>query len=729
MTQEVFDERKKTLEALISDKAYVPMKLKELAALLDVPKNRRDELKAVLDALVEEGKIGISAKGKYGRPELLGRIGVFRGHRKGFGFVCAEGMDTDVFIPAEHTAGAMDGDRVQILVETEQTGRRPEGRVIRILEHANRTVVGSYQKRKHFGFVVPDNPRLCQDIFIPEGKDMGAVTGHKVMVRIFDFGNSSRNPEGAVTEILGHISDPGTDILSVIRACGLPEEFPEEVTRQAGQVPERISPQELAGRLDLRHLPTVTIDGADAKDLDDAVTISKEGPDHYTLGVHIADVSHYVKEGGPLDAEARKRGTSVYLADRVIPMLPRRLSNGICSLNEGEDRLTLSCIMEIDGKGCVIGHRIAETVIRSDRRMTYQAVNDVLTGQEPVPEGYKEFRDMLLLMQELSGLLRERRKARGAIDFDFPECKIVLDEKGRTLDIRPYERNAATRLIEDFMLAANETIAEDSFWQELPFLYRTHDYPDPEKMKRLGIFIHNFGYSVRTQNGEVHPKELQKLLDRIEGTPEEALIGRLTLRSLKRAMYSTACAGHYGLAAKYYTHFTSPIRRYPDLQIHRILKENLRGGLGEKRRAHYEQILPETALLCTAAERRADEAERETEKMKKCEYMSRHIGEEYEGVISGVTGWGLYVELPNTAEGLIRIGDLRGDYFVFDESRMELAGEMTGRRYRLGQKLRIYVSGTDKMSRTIDFLPAEDETEEEDEKQGREGGWPKKASS
>ena len=714
MTEELLKQRKEMLVQLVHDKTYVPMKLKELAMLLSVPKEQRDELKEVLDILIAEGKIGISKKGKYGKAEEFALAGTFSGHAKGFGFVTIEGREQDVFIPADKTKGAMDGDKVQIVIEGEARGKRAEGAVLRILEHANKTVIGFYQKNKNFGFVLTDNQKLGQDIFIPQGKDMGAVTGHKVIVRITDFGDDRKKPEGVITEILGHVNDPGVDILSIIKAYGLPEGFPDEVMVQVAGIPDEVEEEEKKNRLDLRHLQTVTIDGEDAKDLDDAISISKENDDHYTLGVHIADVSHYVTENSPLDKEALKRGTSVYLVDRVIPMLPHKLSNGICSLNAGTDRLALSCLMEIDGKGNVIGHRIAETLIQVDRRMTYTAVNAIVTDRDPdVMEEYGDFVPMFDLMKELADILRERRKKRGSIDFDFPESKIILDEKGRPVDIKPYERNAATKIIEDFMLMANETIAEDYFWQELPFLYRTHDYPDPEKMKRLGTFINNFGYTIRTQNGEVHPKELQKLLDKIEGTPEEALISRLTLRSMKQAKYTTVCTGHFGLAANYYTHFTSPIRRYPDLQIHRIIKENLKRGLSDRRFAHYDSILPEVAVQCSSMERRADEAERETDKLKKCEYMSKRIGKEYDGVISGVTNWGLYVELPNTVEGLIRVNDLTGDYFVFDEEHMELVGEMTRKSYKLGQKIRVQVADTDKLTRTIDFIPAKWQEEDE----------------
>ena len=708
MTEELLKQRKEMLTDLVNDKTYVPMKLKELAVFLNIPKHQREELKEVLDILISEGKVGISKKGKYGKPDESSPIGIFCGHAKGFGFVTIEGREQDIYIPAEKTGGAMHGDRVQIVVETENSGRRPEGAVVRILEHANKTVVGFYQKNKSFGFVLPDNQKLSQDIFIPQGMDMGAVTGHKVVVQITDFGGEQKKPEGLVIEIIGHVNGPGTDILSIIKAYDLPEEFPEEVMKQASRTVDTVDKREMEGRLDLRKLPTVTIDGEDAKDLDDAISISKEDENHYTLGVHIADVTHYVQEGSPLDAEALKRGTSVYLVDRVIPMLPHKLSNGICSLNAGEDRLALSCIMEIDGKGNVTNYRIAETVICVDRRMTYTAVNAIVTNRDPeVIEQYKDFVEMFDLMKELADILRARREKRGSINFEFPESKILLDEKGKPLEIKPYERNAATKIIEDFMLMANETIAEDYFWQELPFVYRTHDTPEPEKMKRLGTFINNFGYSIKTQNGEVHPKEIQKLLDKIEGTPEEALISRLTLRSMRQAKYTVICTGHFGLAANYYTHFTSPIRRYPDLQIHRIIKENLKQGLGEKRISHYERILPEVTVRCSAMERRADEAERETDKLKKCEYMSRFIGQQFMGAISGVTNWGLYVELPNTVEGLVHVNDMTEDYFIFDEEHMELVGELSKKRYKLGQKVLVEVAGTDKLTRTVDFKLAE----------------------
>lgn len=713
MTEELLKQRKETMQKLIQDPTYVPMKLKELAMLLGVPREQRDELKEVMDALVAEGKVGISKRGKYGKPEAFALVGTYTGNARGFGFVTIEGQDQDIYIPSDKNGGAMHGDQVQLVVEPARSGRRPEGTIVRVLEHANRTVVGYYQKNKGFGFVIPDNQKIATDIFIPQGKDMGAVTGHKVVVTMTEYGGERKKPEGIITEIIGHVNDPGTDILSIVKAYNIPEEYPPEVMRQVSRMPDGVLPEDMAGRKDIRGWQTVTIDGEDAKDLDDAITISREDYG-YKLGVHIADVSHYVTEGSPLDEEALKRGTSVYLVDRVIPMLPHKLSNGICSLNAGTDRLALSCIMEIDPQGRVIGHEVAETVINVDRRMTYTAVDAIVTGRdEAVMKEYEGFVEMFDLMKELADILREKRTQRGSIDFDFPETKIILDEKGKPVEIKPYDRNAATKIIEDFMLMANETVAEDYFWQELPFVYRTHDNPDPEKMKRLGVFINNFGYSIRTQNGEVHPKELQKLLIKIEGTEEEALISRLTLRSMKQAKYMPMCTGHFGLAAKYYTHFTSPIRRYPDLQIHRIIKENLHGRLTEKRIAHYDKILTGVTVQCSATERRAEEAERETVKLKKCEYMAKRIGEVFEGVISGVTNWGFYVELPNTVEGLVHVSELHGDYYIFDEERMELRGETGGEIFKLGQKIAVQVTGTDRLMKTIDFLPAKEENREE----------------
>ena len=711
MTQEELKQKKEMVYGLICSDFYVPMKIKEMAIFLQVPKERRQELQEVLDALLQEGKIEVSQKGKYQKSRGVFLTGVFTAHPKGFGFVSVDGMEEDVFIPEDQVHGAMHQDTVQITVKPGQSGKRREGAVNRIVKRGTDRIVGLYQESRNFGFVIPDNERYTRDIFVPKEDSGGAVNGHKVVVELVSYGTDRKSPEGKVVEILGHISDPGTDILSIVKGYDLPVEFPEKVMRQAERVPDRISEADMQGRTDLRDVQMVTIDGEDAKDLDDAVSLEMNGG-QYILGVHIADVANYVQEGSALDREAFERGTSVYLVDRVIPMLPRRLSNGICSLNEGQDRLALSCIMTIDQRGKVLDHVIAETVIRVDRRMTYTSVKKILEEQDAEESArYEELVPMFQRMQELAGLLRARRRARGSIDFDFPETKVILDEKGEPVKIRPYDRNTATKIIEDFMLIANETVAEDYFWQELPFVYRTHENPDPDRMKKLSTFINNFGYSIRFREDEVHPKELQKFLERLEGTPEETLISRLTLRSMKQAKYTTECTGHFGLAARYYCHFTSPIRRYPDLQIHRIIKDSLRGRMNQEKIEHYRKILDEVAKQSSERERRADEAERETIRLKKAEYMSRHLWEEYEGVISGVTGWGLYVELPNTVEGLVHVASLQGDYFEYNENAYEMVGQRTGKTYRLGQTVRVQVVKADRTTRTVDFELAEQQEE------------------
>ena len=717
---ENIEEKKKIVMDIISGELYVPMKVKELAILLNVPKFQREELHYVVNLLENEGKLMITKRGKIMLPDYSGDngnkcskvmevkspdyiTGIFEANQSGFGFVRVEGAD-DIFIPESFVHGALHTDEVQVKITmSAKDGQRREGEIVKITKRGMSEVVGIYKKNKNFGFVIPDNTKYLKDIYVPTERSKGAVTGHKVVVKITDFGGKGKKPEGIVTKIIGHINDPGTDILSVVESFKIPVEYPKEVMHQVENMPDEVLEKEKAGRMDLRNWQMVTIDGEDAKDLDDAVSLTKENG-IYRLGVHIADVSNYVTEGSPLDEEALKRGTSVYLVDRVIPMLPHKLSNGLCSLNAGLDRLALSCIMDIDEKGKVVGHKIAETVVNIDRRMSYTAVKKILADKdEETINEHGEFVPMFELMEELAAILREKRSQRGSIDFDFPESKIYLDEKGFPVEIKPYDRNVATKIIEDFMLVANETVAEDFFWQELPFVYRTHDNPDPEKMIKLGMFISNFGYGMKSSGSEIHPKEIQKLLDRIEGTPEEAMISRLTLRSMKQAKYSTVSSGHFGLATKYYCHFTSPIRRYPDLQIHRIIKENLRGKLNEKRIRHYESILADVADESSRLERRADEAERDTEKMKKVQYMSRHIGEEFDGVISGITAYGIYVELPSTVEGMVHVSNMRDDYYHYDESHYEMLGEKTGRTYRLGQKVRILVEETDKINRTIDF--------------------------
>ena len=702
MEKDIFKQRRQMLaDMILNNELYVPMKAKEIAMLLDIPKAKRSELMEVLDSLVADGTIGVSKKGKYMKPENVALVGTFESTSRGFGFVVIPDREDDIFVKANDTMNAFYHDKVKVVITTEKNGgKRAEGKIVAIVEHEVKEVVGTFQKNRTYGFVIPDNAKINCDIFIPQEFMNGAVEGSKVVASISDYGSQSKNPQGKVTEVLGHIDDPGVDIMSIIKAYDLPVEFPESVKKAINDIPDIVSEKDKAGRVDLRNVQMVTIDGEDAKDLDDAVSISKEGP-IYHLGVHIADVSHYVTEGSALDKEALKRGTSVYLVDRVIPMIPHKLSNGICSLNQGEDRLALSCLMDIDEKGNIVGHRICETVINVDRRMSYTSVKKILVDNDTNEiMKYKELVPMFHMM-EAAELLRKKRFARGSVDFDFPESKIILDENGHPTDIKPYDRNVATKIIEDFMLAANETVAEDYFWQDMPFLYRTHENPDPEKMRKLATFINNFGYTLRLTD-DLRPKEIQKLLSEIEGSDAENLISRLTLRSMKKAKYTTECVGHFGLAAKYYCHFTSPIRRYPDLQIHRIIKENLHGGLSPKRAEHYDAILPDVAVQTSAMERRAADAERDTDKLKMAEYMEQFVGETFDGVVSGVTAWGVYVELPNTIEGMVSVNNMKG-FYTFDEEHYEMVGELGNRSYKLGQKVKVVVIGTDKILRTIDF--------------------------
>jgi len=720
---DITNQRKKLICDLVEDPLYVPMKEKELAVFLQTAKKDREELGRVLRELVMEGKLMQTPRGKYVKADGSVLTGTFISNAKGFGFLEVEGLKEDLYIPEDKTGGAFHKDTVQALLLPERSGKRREAQVIRIVARGMTHVVGTYeQSGGGFGFVVPDNGKLSRDIFVQKERSKGAVSGHKVVVEITDYGDERRNPEGRVEEILGHINDPGVDIMSIVRSFELPVEFSEKIMNQAERVSQKVSEADCAGRRDLRELPMVTIDGEDAKDLDDAVSVSFDG-EKYHLGVHIADVTNYVQENSALDREALKRGTSVYLTDRVIPMLPHALSNGICSLNAGEDRLALSCLMTVDKRGEITDYELCESVIRVDKRMSYTQVknmleDETLTERDEAYRQYRELLPMFLLMREAAALLREKRRKRGSINFDFPECKILLDRDGHPVDIMPYERNVATDIIEDFMLAANETVAQHFYWLELPFVYRVHDVPDAEKIQKLSTFINNFGYYMKSigrsgakvSSEEIHPKELQKLLAKIEGTPEEPMISRLALRSMKQAKYSTECSGHFGLACRYYCHFTSPIRRYPDLQIHRIIKEQLRGRLQEERIAHYRGILPEVAKHSSETERRADEAERETDKLKKVEYMEKRTGECFEGVISGVTGWGIYVELPNTVEGLVHISRLPGDYYYYNERSCEIVGEATGRTFKLGMPVRVTVDRCDRFNRTIDFELEEDES-------------------
>lgn len=639
--------------------------------------------------------------------------GVFIGNARGFGFVETGEDEEDIFIPADAVNTALHQDRVQVLLKKEQKpGKRREGTVIKILERGTTEVVGTFQREGDYGFVLCDNQKISRDVYISPKNSHGIRDGEKVVAQILDYGSEKRKPEGKITESLGNIHAPGADILAVVKSYGIPSEFPVRVMNQAMRVPDHVLEADWDGRDDLTGLMTVTIDGEDAKDLDDAVSLTKEG-NLYHLGVHIADVSNYVQGGSAIDREALKRGTSVYLADRVIPMLPERLSNGICSLNQGVERLALSCLMDIDENGTVVSHKITESVIRVDRRMSYEQVRCILEdGETETSREYQEFVPMFFLMKELSGILRGCRHNRGSIDFDFPESKIILNGAGRAIDVKPYETSVATEIIEDFMLLANETVAREYCKGEYPFVYRTHENPDPDKVEELLMLLHNQGIDVRKSGQEITPKEIQEILESIQDLPNETMISRLTLRTMKQAKYTTECSGHFGLAARYYCHFTSPIRRYPDLQIHRIIRDNLRGRLTrEGKTEHYREILEEVARQSSVCERRAQEAERESDKMKKAEYMSYHLGEEFDGIISGVTGYGLYVELGNTVEGLVHITALKDDYYTFDQETHELRGELTKKVYHLGQKIRVRVADADAVKRSVDFTIAEEQEE------------------
>ena len=713
-TDKVSKDKKKYIFHVISSKNYVPMKTKEMASLLGIPKNKRDELQLILDSLEADKQIiqihGSRYKKKKNKShdnfDESDRItGTFISNPKGFGFVESKDPDEDdVFIAAPYTGDAFHMDEVEVSLLPRQQGNRQEGRILKVLAHNIHEIVGTFERSSSFGFVVADNKKISNDIFIPKEFINSAVTGDKVIVELTRYGGDRKNPEGRVKEVLGMADAPGIDVLSVAKAYDIPMTFPPKVLRQAERQADHVQEGDFNGRTDLREWTMVTIDGEDAKDLDDAVSLSRD-EGLYKLGVHIADVSNYVQDGSSLDREALKRGTSVYLVDRVIPMLPKRLSNGICSLNQGEDRLALSCLMWIDSKGNTVKHKIEETVIRVNRRMTYTNVYKILEKtDDKVLAEYGELIPMLEMMRELSDILRNSRRKRGSIDFDFPESKIILNELGRPVDIRPSESNSATKLIEDFMLQANETVAKEYENRKIPFLYRTHENPDMEKMEGVLSFLRKQGIQVTKSKEEITPKEIQQIISQIEGSPKESLISMLLLRSMKQARYSVECKGHFGLAANYYCHFTSPIRRYPDLQIHRIIKDDLRGRLNDQKKGYYVSILDDVAKQTSATERRAEEAERETDKMKMAEYMSEHKDEVFEGTVSGVTGWGFYVQLPNTVEGLVHVNSLLDDYYDFDEENHQLTGRDFNRTFRLGDKVKVMVANTDIMNKTIDFM-------------------------
>lgn len=709
---DILKERKERILAYMESEGYVPIKRRDMRAMLSVPQEDREKFESLINELIAEGRVFETKKGKLASPkDLQMATGTFIGHARGFGFVTPDAGGEDIFIPASETMGAMQKDRVlyKVLHKAEK-GKKADGVIVRILERGQQRIVGTFEAgSKGYGFVVADDKKIAKDIFISRENTKGAVTGHKVVVEITDYGEDRRNPEGKVIEILGHINDPGVDILSVIRRYELAVEFPEEVYAEIEHLGTEVAEADKKGREDLRDLLTITIDGADAKDLDDAVSLKRLGNGNFELGVHIADVSHYVRENTALDKEAYARGTSVYLVDRVIPMLPHKLSNGICSLNPHVDRLALSCLMEVNGRGEVVSHRILESVINSDYRMTYTAVREILEDGTPaLLEQYAEILPMLEDMEELRQILGEKRRKRGSVNFDLPESKIILDENGKPIDIKPYEKSIATNMIEEFMLVCNETIAENSFWQEMPFMYRSHQEPDEDKLEKMEQFLRGFGYYLRKKDGEIHPRELQKVLQKAEETDEERIITRMVLRSMMQARYTAENGGHFGLAAKYYCHFTSPIRRYPDLEIHRMIKKMLHGELDEKASAYYRRKMPDWAKHCSKQERVAEDAERDTDALKKVEFMEDKVGQIYEGIISGVTNWGIYVELPNTIEGMVALSQMDDDYYEFDEKKMLVFGKRTKKSYRLGDKVVVSVAKVDRMMGTIDFAFAEE---------------------
>jgi len=701
------EERKERIVAFMREDAYKPLLFSELVTVLDVPGSDIELFRNVLQELEEEGRIFKTRKERYGIPERMNLVvGRLQGNERGYGFVIPDDENMkDIFIPADSLNGAMHNDRVIARINRTAIGdRRAEGEIIKILKRANKTVVGTFESSRYFGFVVPDDSRISGDIFIPRDEFNNAKTGQKVVAEIVKWPEPRRNAEGRIIEIIGDKDQPGTDIVSIIKAYNLREEFPEEVMRQARSISQTVTEDMIQGRKDLRSLRMVTIDDEDARDLDDAVSIQKLENEMYRLGVHIADVSYYVTENSPLDKEALKRGTSVYLVDRVIPMLPKELSNGICSLNPKVDRLAFSVMMDIDSSGKVVSHEIFESVINVSERMTYKNVYKILVeNDEELSERYSYLLDDFKAMEELALILHKRRMARGSLDFNFAEAKVVLDERGKPVDVKKYEFTIANRIIEEFMLICNETVAEHFFWADSPFVYRIHEEPDTEKIEAFSELVSNLGYRLKGIN-KVHPKALQDLLNRIKGTKEEMIISTIMLRSLQKARYSHQNAGHFGLAAKYYCHFTSPIRRYPDLIIHRIMKEYLKGRLNESREEYYNKNLQEISRHCSERERAAEEAERETVELKKVEFMKDREGDIFEGIISNVTSFGLFVALENTVEGLVSMSSLEDDFYIYDDKRYCLIGERTKKMYRIGDKVYVRLAKADVAGRRIDFV-------------------------
>lgn len=706
---------KQSIEEIIKQPDYEPMSVSDFQDALGL--NSADSFRDLIKVLVELEQTGLIQRTKtdrYQRKESKKSKqskliqGTLSQNKKGFAFLRPEDDEMDdVFIPPTKINRAMDGDTVLVELQNskgEHKGKL-EGEVKSIEKHSVTQVVGTYSEARHFGFVLPDDKRIMQDVFIPKGHNLGAIDGHKVLVQITKYADGTDNPEGQVSAILGHKNDPGVDILSIIYQHGIEIEFPDKVLEEAEAVPDEIKPSEIEGRRDLRNELTITIDGADAKDLDDAISVKKLDNGHTQLTVSIADVSYYVTEGSALNEEAYDRATSVYLVDRVIPMIPHRLSNGICSLNPQVDRLTLSCQMELDERGHVVNHEIFDSVIHSNYRMTYDEVNEIITDQnEDTRKQYNEITPMLDLAKDLSERLINMRKRRGEIDFDISEAKVLVNDEGIPTDVELRKRGEGECLIESFMLAANETIAEHFDRLNVPFIYRVHEQPKSERLRQFFDFITNFGLMIKGTGEEVHPSTLQKIQQEVEGQPEQMVISTMMLRSMQQARYDDVNLGHFGLSAEHYTHFTSPIRRYPDLIVHRLIRKYLIDKtMDDKTLNKWEEALPEIADHTSQRERRAIEAERDTDELKKAEYMVQHIGEEYEGIISSVANFGMFIELPNTIEGMVHVSEMTDDYYHFDERQMAMIGERQAKVFRIGDPVKIKVVNVDVDERMIDF--------------------------
>ncbi|MCW3488603.1 ribonuclease R [Dethiobacter alkaliphilus] len=688
--------------------AYKPLKIEELTQQLGV-EDKRDikRFHKLLEEMEQEGKIIKTRYARYGVPEKMNlMVGTLQGNQAGFGFIIPNNRDfSDVFVPANQMNGAMHGDNVVARLIKGGSGRNTEGEIIRILKRRSNLIVGRYESGRQYGFVIPDDQRISQDIFIPKSEAKQLKNGMKVQVEITRWPEKRRNPEGIVVDVLGYPGDKGVDTLSIIKKFELPEDFPSQVMKEIKAFSRDLAPEDLEGRMDLRDLPMVTIDGADAKDLDDAVSLHQKDNGNWELGVHIADVGHYVKEGTALDKEAFHRGTSIYLVDRVIPMLPPELSNDLCSLNPQVDRLAMSVFMELNHQGKVVSHDFGPSVIRTQERMTYDDVRDILVDKdENLRKRYQPLVPMFEKMEEMAMILRKNRFDRGALDFAVPEVKVKLDDQGKPIDIVPRPRSIAEMIIEEFMLICNEAVAEHFSRMEAPFVYRVHERPSEAKMQNFREFVHNLGLALKGSPDKIHSRALQALLDEVEGKPEERVVNTLLLRTMQQARYSAHRSPHYGLAAEYYSHFTSPIRRYPDLMIHRLMREYLQGMPPQKRLGKITKNNEAGADRASMRERLAMEAERESVDMKKVEFMEGKEGQEFDAVISGVTSFGLFAELENLVEGLVHVSSMDDDYYHFHEDKLALVGERTGKTYRIGNPVRVILKRASKEDRQIDFV-------------------------